>query len=152
MELKTKIAAETGKQELRIVRQFDLPVHLLFRAYTEPDLLAQWMGTQVIQLENRNQGAWRFVTTDPMGNKHGFSGVIHEFTPEKRIIRTFQMENTAFEAQLEFLEFEGITKDTSELNIHILFKSVEMRDMLLQMPFAQGLNFAHNRLEKIKFI
>jgi hypothetical protein len=58
------------------------------------------------------------------------------------------MENTPFGAQLEFLEFEKLTAATSKLTIHSLFKSVSLRDQLLKMPFASGLNMAHNRLEE----
>ena len=70
MELKTQVNAEEGKQELVITREFDLPVDLLFRAYTEADIVAQWMGTKVLKLENRNHGGYEFETTDPQGNKH----------------------------------------------------------------------------------
>jgi hypothetical protein len=73
--------------------------------------------------------------------------VIHEFVPNQKITRTFEMENTPFPAQLEFLEFERLTDDTSKINIHIVYKSVAHRDQMLQLPFAQGLNMAHNRLQ-----
>jgi len=149
MEPKTKINAEDGKQELVITREFDLPVELLFRAYVEPEIVEQWMGTKVLKLENRKHGGWQFETTDPKGNKHGFHGVIHEFNYGKRIIRTFEMENTPFEAQLEFLEFEKLTDDTSKLVMHIVYRSVELRNKILQLPFAQGINMAHNRLQNI---
>jgi hypothetical protein len=59
------------------------------------------------------------------------------------------MENTTFPVQLEFLEFEKRTDETSKLRMHIVFKSVSDRDQLLQLPFAQGLNMAHNRLQTI---
>lgn len=149
MELKTKIHAEEGKQELRITRVFELPLELLFKAYIEADIVEQWMGTKVLKLENKRHGSWQFVTTDPMGNKHGFNGVIHEFVPNEKITRTFEMENSSFPVQLEFLDFEALTDDTSQLTIHIIFRSVTDRNHLLQLPFAQGLNMAHNRLEKI---
>ena len=149
MELKTKVDAGKGKQEIVITREFDLPVHLLFKAYTEAELLEQWMGTKVLQLESKQQGAYHFETTDPMGNKHNFRGVIHEFSSDKRIVRTFEFEKMPFGVQLEFLEFEQLTETKSKLTILTLFKSVAQRDQLLQMPFAQGLNGAHNRLEKV---
>lgn len=149
MEQKTKIHAEDGKQELVITRDFDLPVELLFKAYVEPEIVEQWMGTKVLKLENRKHGSWQFVTTDPMGNKHGFNGTIHEFIPNQQIIRTFEMENAPFGAQLEFLEFERLTEDTSKLIMHIVFRSVEVRDQMLRLPFSQGINMAHNRLENI---
>ncbi|MBC9798061.1 SRPBCC domain-containing protein [Sinomicrobium weinanense] len=149
MKRKTKIDAEEGQQALLVTREFDLPLELLFKAYVEPDIVEQWMGTKVLKLENKNHGGYRFVTTDPQGNKHGFNGVIHEFIPDRKITRTFEMENTPFSVQLEFLEFEKLTDTTSRLRMHIVFRSVADRDQILQLPFAQGVNMAHNRLQDV---
>lgn len=149
MEQKTKISAEDGKQELVITREFDLPLELLFKAYVEPEIVEQWMGTKVLKLENKKHGSYQFETTDPKGNKHGFNGTIHEFSPNKKITRTFEMENTPFGIQLEFLEFEKLNDNTSKLVMHVVYRSVAIRDQILQLPFAQGINMAHNRLEKV---
>ena len=149
MEQKTKIQAEDDKQYLVITRAFDLPLELLFRAYTEPEIVEQWMGTKVLKLESKKHGSYQFETTDPKGNKHGFSGVIHEFMPNQKITRTFEMENTPFPIQLEFLTFEKQTDITSKLTMHIVYKTVEDRDKMLKLPFAWGINMAHNRLEEV---
>jgi uncharacterized protein YndB with AHSA1/START domain len=149
MERKTNIHAEDGKQELMITREFDLPLELLFTAYVEPEIVEQWMGTKVLKLENKKHGSYQFETTDPKGNKHGFNGTIHEFVPNQKITRTFEMENAPFEVQLEFLEFEKLTDDTSKLNMHVIYRSVAVRDKLLKLPFSQGINMAHNRIQDI---
>jgi len=149
MERKTKINAEDGKQELMITREFDLPLELLFKAYEDPEIVEQWMGTKVLKLENKKHGGYEFETTDPKGNKHGFNGTIHEFVRNKKITRTFEMENAPFGVQLEFLEFEKLTEDISKLNMHVIYKSVALRDEMLKLPFAQGINMAHNRIQEI---
>jgi uncharacterized protein YndB with AHSA1/START domain len=149
MEQKTKIHAEDGKQELTITREFDLPIELLFKAYEESEIVEQWMGTKVLKLENKKHGGYQFETTDPKGNKHRFNGTIHEFIPNQKITRTFEMENTPFGVQLEFLEFEKLSDNTSQLNMHVIYRSVELRDQLLKLPFAQGINMAHNRIQEI---
>ena len=149
MELKTKMAAEDGKQEIVITREFDLPLELLFKAFEEPDIVEQWMGTKVLKLESKKHGSYQFETTDPKGNKHGFNGVIHEFIPNKKIIRTFEMENTPYGVQLEVYEFEELDEDTSKLNMHVIYESVAQRNEVLKLPFAQGINWAHNRLQDI---
>jgi uncharacterized protein YndB with AHSA1/START domain len=149
MEQKTKIDAEDGKQELVITREFDLPLALLFKAYVEPDIVEQWMGTKVLKLENKQHGSYRFESTDPKGNKYRFNGVIHEFSPNHKITRTFEMENTPFGVQLEFLEFEKLTDDTSKLKMHTVYRSVTDRDKMLQMGMARGANMAHNRLQEV---
>jgi uncharacterized protein YndB with AHSA1/START domain len=148
MEQKTKIHAEDGKQEILITREFNLPLELLFKAYEDADLVEKWMGTKVLKLENKEHGSYQFVTTDPKGNKHGFNGTIHHFVPNQKITRTFEMENTSFPVQLEFLEFERLTDTTSKLNMQIIFKSSADRDNLLKLPFAQGINLAHSRLQE----
>lgn len=149
MSHKTQVNAEGSKQELVITRHFDLPQELVFQAYTDAEIVEQWMGTRVLKLENKPHGSYQFETSDPKGNKHRFNGVIHEFVPGQRITRTFEMENTGFPVQLEFLEFEKLTDDMSLLRIHIIFRSPADRDRLLQMPFAQGINMAHHRLQEI---
>ena len=150
MEQKTKINIEDNKQELVITREFDLPLELLFKAYVEPEIVEQWMGTKVLKLENKKHGSYQFETTDAKGNVvFKANGTIHEFSPNRKITRTFEMENTPFGVQLEFLEFEKLTDDTSKLSMHIVYRSVALRDQLLKLPFAQGINMAHNRLQDI---
>lgn len=149
MEQKTKIHAEDGRQELRITREFDLPLELLFQAYSDAEIVEQWMGTNVLKLENKNHGSYRFETTDPKGNKHYFSGTYHTYVPDSKIVRTFEIENSPFEPQLEFLDFESLTPETSKLTIQMIYRSVELRDQMLKLPFSQGINMAHNQLEKI---
>lgn len=149
MELKTKIHAEDNRQELTITREFELPLGLLFRAYADAEIVEQWMGTKVLKLENKNHGSYRFETTDPKGNKHHFSGTYHTFIPDRKIVRTFEMEHTPFEPQLEFLDFQSLTAETSRLTIQMIYRSVELRDQMLKLPFSQGINMAHNELEKV---
>jgi uncharacterized protein YndB with AHSA1/START domain len=150
MERKTKINAEDGKQEILITREFELPVELLFKAYVEPEILAQWMGTKVLKLESKKHGGYQFETSDAEGKVvFRANGVIHEFDPNQKITRTFEMENTPFGIQLEFLEFQKLTDDTCKLNMHVVYRSAALRDQILKLPFAQGINMAHNRLQEI---
>lgn len=149
MERKTKVNAENGKQEIIITREFDLPVELLFKAYEDPEIVEQWMGTKVLKLENKQHGSYQFETSYEGKVVFRANGSIHEFVPNQKITRTFKMENTPFPVQLEYLEFEKLTDETSKLTMQILFKSEEFKNQLLQMPFAQGINMAHNRLQEI---
>lgn len=150
MEQKTKVNAEEGKQDLIITREFDLPLKLLFRAHAEPDIVEKVMGTKVLKLESKMHGSYQFETTDAEGNVvFKANGVIHEFSPNKKIKRTFEMENTPFGVQLEIYEFEPLTEDTSKLKIHVIYESCAQRDQVLKLPFAMGINMAHSRLENI---
>ena len=150
MEQKTKVHAEEGKQVILITREFELPLELLFKAYEEAEIIEQWMGTKVLKLENKKYGGYQFETSDPQGNVvFRANGVIHEFIPNQKITRTFEMENAPFGPQLEFLEFEKVADETSKLNMQIVYRSLALRDQMLQLPFAQGLNMAHNRLQDV---
>ena len=147
MEQKTKVSAEDNRQEVVITREFDLPLELLFRAYVEPGLVEQWMGTKVLQLESKTHGSYHFETTDPRGNKHVFSGVIHELTPNRKITQTFEMQNTPFGVQLQILEFSKLTEDTSKLDMRVIYESVALRDQVLKIGMARGISMAHDRLQ-----
>lgn len=154
MEKKTKISAEEGKQELFITREFDLPLDLLFKAHSDAEIIEQWMshaqGISKVKQENKKFGIWQTETTDPKGNKVFYAdGVILEFVENEKITRTFEMSNAPFPVQLEFMQFEKLTDETSKLTMQMIFKSVAIRDQLLKLPFAQGINMAHNRMQEI---
>jgi|SRR5208283_2233798 len=150
MELKTKINTENGKHDLTVTREFDLPLELLFKAYIEPGIVEQVMGTKVLKLESKKYGSYQLETKDPKGKiLFKASGVIHEFLPNRKITRTFEMENTPFGVQLEFYEFEKLTDDTSKLTMHVLYETVEQKDQVLKIGFPQGINMAHNRIQDI---
>ena len=104
----------------------------------------------MLQLECKKYGSYRFQTTDGKGNVlFQASGVIHEFSPNQKITRTFEMANTPFGVQLEITEFEKLTDDTSKVNMHVIYESVAQRDQVLKLPFAHGINMAHNRMQEI---
>ena len=155
MERKTKIHAEEGKHDLLITREFELPVELLFRAHVEADIFEQWMSheygtTKVSKLESRKHGGWEFSTSDAQGKvMFRANGTFHDFVPNQKIIRTFEMDNSLFDVQLEFLEFQSLTDDTSKLTMHSIYRSVALRDEMLKLPFEYGLNMAHNRLQDV---
>ena len=149
MESRTKINAEEGKQDIIVTREFDLPVELLFKAHTDPELLEQWMGLTVLKLENRNHGSFEFETTRAGKVVFTANGTIHQVIPNKTIIRTFEMNNLLAGVRIEFLDFESITADTSKLTMQMLYQSQHHRAEQLKLPFANGLDMAHNRLQQI---
>ena len=108
------------------------------------------MTSKVVKLESKKNGSYHLEKTDDNGNVvFQASGVIHEFIPGQKIIRTFEMSNSPFGVQLEIYVFEKLSDDTSRLNMHVIYESVAQRDQVLQLPFAQGLNWAHNRIQEV---
>lgn len=150
MEKKTKVIAEDGKQDYVITREFELPVDLLFRAHVDPELVGQWMGTKVLRLEGKKHGSYHFETADAQGKVlFAASGVIHELTPDRKIVRTFEMENAPVGVQLEVYTFEPLTDDTSKLHMHVIYESAALRDQVMRYGLAQGVGMAHDRLENV---
>jgi uncharacterized protein YndB with AHSA1/START domain len=155
MEQKTKVHAEEGRQDLVITREFELPVDLLFRAYAEPEIIEQVMTNpyttaRLLKFEAKNHGSYQLESSDAQGKVvFRANGTIHEFSPNKKIVRTFEMENTPFGVQMEVYEFEPMTDDTSRLKMHVIYESGAQRDQVLKLPFAQGISMAHNRIEEI---
>ncbi|MBP9186058.1 MAG: SRPBCC domain-containing protein [Bacteroidia bacterium] len=149
MEHNTQIFAEEGKQELVITRTFDLPLALLFKAYSVTELIEQWMGTKVLKLENKNHGSFMFETSYKGNVVFKANGTIHTYLPNQKIIRTFEMENMPIGVQLEFLTFEELDENTSKLTMQIIYQSEKHRAEQLKLPFAYGINMAHNKLQEI---
>lgn len=150
MELKTKVTAEDGQHDMLITREFELPLDLLFRAYIEPELVEQWMGSKALKLDNKKHGGYQLEKRDDKGNVvFRANGSFHEFIPNKKITRTFEMENTPAGVQLEIYDFEPLGEDRSKLTMHVIYETVAQRDQVLQWGMRPGVNAAHNRLEEV---
>jgi uncharacterized protein YndB with AHSA1/START domain len=108
------------------------------------------MGTKVLKLDSKKHGSYQFEKTDAQGNVvFAANGVIHAFIPSQKIIRTFEMENAPVGVQLEIYEFEALGDDRSKLTMRSIYESVTQRDQVVQFGMAQGINWAHSRLEEV---
>jgi len=121
---KTEYQIEPGKQEIVVRRVFDAPRDLVFKACTDPNLIAKWWGprrytTTVDKMEVRPGGAWRFIHRDDAGNEFAFSGVYHDITAPERTVQTFEFEGLPGHVMLDtatFEELDGKTKLTQQLS------------------------------------
>jgi len=152
----TKITAEPGKQEIVITREFDAPRELVFKAFTDPQLLIQWLGPRGLSMrletfEPRNGGSWRYIHADQEGNEYGFHGVIHEIAAPERIIQTFEFEGLPEKGHvtLETARFEALSGDRTKVTIQSVFQSVVDRDGMVQSGMERGVNDSHERLEEL---
>jgi len=156
MSNQTKIIAEPGKQEFFIEREFDAPRELVFRAFSEPDLLVQWIGPDRLRMEidkydNHSGGAYRFAHYDEKGNRYGFNGVMHEVLFPERMIRTFEFEGLPEKGHvsLETATFVELPDDRTLLKIQSVFKSVADRDGMVSSGMEGGMNEGFVKLEKL---
>ena len=149
MSNKTQIFATENSQEIIITREFDVPLELLFKGFIDKELVSQWMGTNVKQMQSKNFGNYEFETIHNGEIVFNGLGVFHEIIENKRIVRTFEMKDSGLDVQLEFLDFDKVSESKSKLRKQIIYRSEEHRAKHLKMPFEYGINKAHNKLEEI---
>lgn len=149
------LPAET---QILIVREFDAPKHLLYRAYTEPDLIKQWWSGQrgvvvSAEVDLRVGGNWRYVMTANEGFEVAFHGTFREIVPNERLVTTevFEgapVENEEEDAALNFITFEeadGRTTLTTLVECH----TREVRDIIIESGMEGGMQEAMDRLEQV---
>lgn len=149
----TQIAAEPGQPTIVITREFEAPPEQVFRAYTEPDLVAQWLGPRgmtmrIAEFDARTGGSYRYVHADGEGNEYGFRGVFHEVRPTERIVQTFAFDGFPDSVSLETATFEdlgGRTRVTSKS----VFDSVEARDGMIASGMEHGVRDGYERLDDL---
>jgi len=151
---KTTITAEPGKQELFITREFDASRENVFKAFTTPEIIVEWLGPRELKMridkfEPRSGGGYRYVHTDPAGNEYGFHGVLHEVLAPQRIIQTFEFEGLpeAGHVAMETARFEELPNNRTRVTIQSVFQSVADRDGMVQSGMERGVVDSHQRLD-----
>ena len=153
---KTKITAESGRQEFFITREFDAPRELVFKAFTDPKLYTQWLGPRryVMNLEKfepRSGGMWRYTHKDKDGNEFGFHGVYHEVLAPERMIDTFEFEGLPEKGHvsLETAKFMELPGGRTRVTMQSVFQSVADRDGMMQSGMEEGINESFGRLDEL---
>ncbi len=145
------IVTTPGDREIRMERIFDAPRSRVWRAHTDPALLAQWWGRGnklvIEKYELERGGHWRFVEHGPEG-VHGFEGRFREVTPEERIVQTFEWDGMPGHVILETLELQDLG-DRTRLVSTSLFFTTEERDGMLHSGMEQGANQSHEALDRL---
>jgi uncharacterized protein YndB with AHSA1/START domain len=139
-------------REILIERIFDAPRDRVWRAFTEPALLAQWWGRgntlDVERFELERGGHWRFVEHGPEG-VHGFEGRFREVTPPERIVQTFEWDGMPAYVIIESLELVDLGDGRTKVVNRSFFYSTEERDGMLQSGMEQGLNQSYAALDAL---
>jgi len=149
----THITADPGLPQIEITCAFNAPRALLFRAHTDPELYAQWLGPRHLTMhidcfEVRDGGRWRFIHRDPEGHEFGFHGVFHGTPSLDGIVQTFEYEGTPGHVSLQTITFEEHGGGTL-LRQQAVFQSVAARDGLLQSGMEEGVNEGMGRLDEL---
>jgi uncharacterized protein YndB with AHSA1/START domain len=148
-----KVIAEPGVPQIVTTRDFEAPRHLLYRAFTEPDLLAQWLGPRrytmtIERFDPRDGGTWRYLHTDDAGNAYAFHGVFHGDPSPDGMVQTFEFEGAPGNVQMDTVTFEEHDGGTT-VRTNSVFQSVEARDAMYESGMAEGMSEGYERLEEL---
>lgn len=149
-----EIVAEPGVPQIVITREFAASPEALFRAHTEPDLFAQWIGprrltTIIDRYEARHGGNWRYVSREEDGTEYGFRGVFHGTPSVEGIVQTFEYEGSPGHVSLESLTFES-RGDKTLLRLNSVFQTVEDRDAaIIGSGMEGGIKEGYERLDEL---
>ena len=153
---KTTIIAEPGKQELFIIREFDAPRELVFKAFTDPKLLVKWMGPKdltmkIDKMDTKSGGSYRYIHSDSKGNEFAFRGVIHEIEKNERVIQTFEFEGLPEKGHvtLDTARFEALPGNRTKVIGQSVFQSVADRDGMIKSGMERGVLDSHERLDAL---
>ena len=148
-----QITAAPGVPQVLTSRAFDAPRELVFRAFTEPDLLVQWLGPRkytmtIDRFDLRDGGTWRYVHSDDAGNTFGFHGVFHGEASPDSIVQTFEFEGAPGHVSLDTVTFEHSDGRTT-VRTNSVFQSVGARDAMVGGGMEYGMKEGYERLEDL---
>jgi uncharacterized protein YndB with AHSA1/START domain len=147
----TKVTTPTDR-EIRIERVFNAARDRVWKALTDPKLLAQWWGrghTVVIEkLEVRRGGHWRFVERTEQGPQ-GFEGRFREVAPPERLVMTFEWDGMPGYVSVQTMTLEDLGDERTRVVTLSIFHTKQERDGVVQSGMEQGLNESYAALDRI---
>ena len=149
----TEITVDPDVPLVRITREFDAPPAKVFRAHTDPELVARWMGPRSVQnridhWDCRTGGSWRYVAIQD-GEEYGFHGCFHEVRPSELIVQTFTFEGFPDGVALEKLVLEDLGDGRTRLTATSLVDSFEGRDAFVASGMETGVVEGYQRLDEV---
>lgn len=147
----TEIVIEPGHQDIVMTRVFDAPRDAVFRALTDPDLLAQWWGpkeyrTVVEHLDARPGGSWRMTHHGDQGDEYAFRGIFHDVAAPERMVQTFEYEGMPGHVSLETAVLEEAEGAKTRYVATSVFQSVADRDAMTESGMEEGARESMDRL------
>ena len=147
------VTAEPGVPQVRTTRELDAPRDLVYRAFTEPELLVQWLGPRkytmtVDRFDLRDGGTWRYVHADDSGNAFGFHGVFHGTPSPDGIVQTFEYEGAPGHVSMDTVAFDERDGRTT-VRTNSVFQSVEARDAMVSSGMSEGMSEGYDRLDDL---
>jgi uncharacterized protein YndB with AHSA1/START domain len=139
--------------EVRIEREFDAPRELVYKAYTDPELMSEWLGPRrlkmtVQEMDVRNGGSYRYTHEDEDG-AYVFFGEFREVDPPRLLVQTFQWEGNDAPPSVDRVEFEELKGDRTRIVVTGTFDSKESRDAILEAGMEKGVREGYEQLDEL---
>jgi uncharacterized protein YndB with AHSA1/START domain len=150
----TQTTTPEGVPFIEVSREFDAPRDIVWRAWTEPELIKQWLGPKGYEMvvdayEVRDGGRYRYIHKDTQGNEFAFHGVFHGTPSPDAFVQTFEFEGAPGHVSLERLVLEDIGDGRTRASIHSVYESVEARDAMVQSGMESGMNEGFAQLDTL---
>jgi uncharacterized protein YndB with AHSA1/START domain len=150
---KTEYVIEPGSFDIVMTRVFDAPRELVFKAFTDPKLFAQWWGpreytNRIDKFEARRGGEWRIVQSDSSGHEFAFHGVHHDVIAPERTVATFEFEGVPGHVAMQTATFEPLG-DRTRVVQQAVFQSVADRDGMIASGMKRGSDDSMDRLAEL---
>lgn len=149
-----QVAAQ-GDHEIVMTRVLNAPRHLVFDAFTKPELLKRWLGAlagwefAVCEIDLRVGGKYRWVWKNTDGMQMGISGVYREIIPPEKIVSTEKFDEAWYPGEglgtIVLTEQGGQTTVTQTVR----YETREARDGVLKSPMESGVSASYNQLEQV---
>ncbi len=141
-----------GDREIHVERIFNAPRERVWKAMTDPALVAQWWGrgnkVVIERMELERGGHWRYVEHSG-GETHGFEGRYREVTPPERIVSTFEWDGMPGHVTVDDMRLEDLGDGRTKLVTRSLFMTAEDRDGMLQSGMEGGMNESYAALDRL---
>jgi uncharacterized protein YndB with AHSA1/START domain len=146
-----KVTTPTDR-EIVMTQVFDAPRHLVFDAFTKPELLKRWFGPRgwslvVCEVDLKVGGAFRFVLRSPDGKDMGMRGVYSEIVPPERSVHMESFDDYPGESQVTGVYVEQGGKTT--LTATVLYPSQEVRDAVIKFGMEHGAAESYDKLAEL---
>jgi uncharacterized protein YndB with AHSA1/START domain len=153
MTIKQHTLTIPSDTEIVMTREFDAPRELIFKAYTDPELIPKWWGlrdnvTTVDVMDVQPGGKWRYVQRSPDGQEFAFRGEYREVTPPERLVSTFEWEGMPGHVIVDTLTLEEKNGRTI-LTTTSVFASKDDRDGMIASGMESGAAESHDRLAEL---
>jgi uncharacterized protein YndB with AHSA1/START domain len=140
--------------EIRIERDFDAPRVLVWEAYTNPELMTEWLGPRrltmtVEEMDVRIGGSYRYTHRSPDSGPFVFFGEFREVEPPRLLVQTFQFEGNEHPPSLDRVEFEELEGNRVRIVVTASFDSTEARDAMLRAGMERGVSEGYEKLDEL---